>query len=161
MARCAIARLYDVDANQVKLTILPKEKDPNYVPGTIDFVIKKGKSLDLDQLSESIAATRLSGGTNMRMDYLEITAKGEVIARDKELVLKVAGTGQEFVLASDASAKDAHDRLRKVLTDGAKVTTVTGRVQGWKGRFPDVLAAWSKSAGQKRTLDVTGFETAK
>jgi len=162
MARDAIARLYDVDAKSVKLTPLAKDlpKD-GYPPGKIAFGAKKGQSIDLDKMHESIAATRLSGGTNMGMEYLEITAKGEVIARDKDLVLKVAGSGQEFVLADDPSAKGALERLRQAVGAG-KSATVTGRVQGWSGRFPDVLSAWNKaSAGQKRTLAVTEFEISK
>jgi hypothetical protein len=166
MARDAIARLYDVDAAQVKLTILPDGTKTDYVPGTIQFVAKKGNSVHLDKMSESIAATRLSGGpnlqgTSMKMDYLEITARGEVVARDKDLVLKVSGSGEEFLLADDASAKEAIERLRKAVANGAKVTTVTGRVQGWSGVFPQVLAAWAKTAGQKRTLGVTDFEISK
>ena len=158
MARDAIARQYDVDANSVKLTPpaseLPKD---GYPPGTIWFTAKKGKSIDLDKMNESIAATRLSGGTNMGMEYLEITARGEVVSRDKDLVLKVSGTGQEFVLADSPDAKDALKRLRQAV-ESKKVTTVTGRVQGWSGRFPNVLQAWAKSAGQPRVLAVTDFE---
>lgn len=162
MARDAIARLYDVDAVLCKLTPLAKDlPEKGYPPGKIHFVAKKGQSIDLDKMHESITATRLSGGTNMGMDYLEITARGEVAARDKDLVLKVSGTGQEFVLADDPSAKDALQRLRQAL-GGGKQATVTGRVQGWSGRFPDVLQAWGKSAAsQKRTLAVTDFEFSK
>src|SRR5947209_5577912 len=104
MARDAIARLYDVDDRLMKLTPLPRDKRPNvgnYLPGLIEFEAKKGKSIDLDQMHESISATRLSGGTNMRMDYLEFTIRGEVIERNMELVLKVSGTEQEFALADD------------------------------------------------------------
>ncbi|OAI54445.1 hypothetical protein AYO44_14985 [Planctomycetaceae bacterium SCGC AG-212-F19] len=163
MARDAIARLYDVDAKSVMLTPLAKDlpKD-GYPPGQIVFDAKKGNSINLDKMAESIAATRLSGGTNMGMDYLEITARGEVSARDKDLVLKVSDTGQEFVLADDPSAKDAVQRLRQALGGSPKEATVTGRVRGWNGRFPDVLRAWSKpAADQKRTLALTSFEIKK
>src|SRR5262245_17622370 len=126
-----------------------------YAPGTITFQAKKGKSLDLEKLRESIAATRLSGGTNMKMDWLEITARGEV-AGDKELSLKVSGSGQEFVLGEEASAKDVLPRLREALKGGAKISSVTGRVEGWNGLFPKVL---KDVAGRKRTvLQVTSFE---
>src|SRR5437016_1839276 len=110
MARDAIARLYDVDAVSCKLTPLAKDlPEKGYPPGKIAFVAKKGMSIDLDKMNESIHATRLGPptGTQMSMDYLEITARGEVIARAKDLVLKVSGTDQEFVLADDPSAKDA------------------------------------------------------
>src|SRR5262249_1091074 len=109
-----------------------------------------------------ITATRLSGGTSMSMDYLEITAKGEVIDRNKELVLKVSGTEQELVLSEEASAKGALQRLRDAMAKGDTVSTVTGRVPGWKGRFPDVLAAWAKAPeAQRRRLEITDFEVEK
>jgi hypothetical protein len=161
MACDAIARQYDVDADSTKLT-RPKDQKSRYQLGTIDFVAKKGKSIDLDKIHESITATRLSGGTGMRMDYLEITAKGEVIERDKELVLKVSGTGQELVLSEEPTAKDGLQRLREAVARGDKVSTVTGRVPGWNGGFPVVLAAWAKAPdSQKRKLAVVDFEVEK
>jgi hypothetical protein len=161
MARDAIARQYDVDKNSVTLFCEPVKGD--YRPGTITFQARKGKSIDLEKMRESIAATRLSGGTNMRVVQLEITAKGEVAAGDKELVLKVSGTGQELVLGEDPGAKEELQRLRQALAKGAKITTVTGHVQGWNGRFPDVLKALAPDAptGRKPTvLLVTDLEVA-
>jgi hypothetical protein len=161
MACDAIARQYDVDADSIKLT-RPKDQKGDYQIGTIEFAAKKGKSLDVDKIDESIAATRLSGGTNMRMDYLEITAKGKVIERDKELVLKVSGTGQEFSLGEEPTAKGGLERLREALARGEKVSSVRGRVQGWTGRFPVVLKAWAKAPDtQMRTLTVVDFEIEK
>ena len=161
MACDAIARQYDVDAGSIKL-IRPEGQKGGYQLGTIEFAAKKGKSIDLDKIHESITATRLSGGTNMRMDYLEITAKGEVIERDKELVLKVSGTGQELVLTEEPTAKGGLQRLREAVARGDKVSTVTGRVPGWNGRFPEVLAAWAKAPDtQKRKLAVVDFEVDK
>jgi hypothetical protein len=160
MARDAIARQYDVDADSIILQ--PLEPKVSYQRGTIEFTPKKGRSIDLDKICESITATRLSGGTNMRMDYLEITAKGEVIERDKELVLKVSGTGQDFVLSEEPTAKGSLQRLREAVARGDKVSTVTGRVPGWNGRFPAVLAAWSKAPDtQKRKLAVVDFKVEK
>ena len=161
MACDAIARQYDVDADSTKL-IRPTNQKGGYQLGTIAFAAKKGKSIDLDKIHESITATRLSGGTDMRMDYLEITAKGEVIERDKELVLKVSGTGQELVLSEEPTAKGGLQRLREAVARGDKVSTVTGRVPGWNGRFPDVLAAWAKAPdAQKRKLAVMDFKVEK
>ena len=158
MACDAIARQYDVDADSIKL-IRPKDQKGGYQLGTIEFAPKKGKSIDLDKIDESIAATRLSGGTDMRMDYLEITAKGEVTERDKDLVVKVSGTGQDLVLTEEPSAKGGLQRLREAVARGDKVSTVTGRVPGWTGRFPEVLAAWAKAPeAQKRKLAVVDFE---
>jgi hypothetical protein len=161
MACDAIARQFDVDADSTKL-LRPKDETGRYQLGTIEFAAKKGKSIDLDKIHESITATRLSGGTNMRMDYLEITARGQVIEKDKELVLKVPGTGPELVLIEEPSAKGGLQRLREAVARGDKVSTVTGRVPGWSGRFPDVLAAWAKAPeAQKRRVAVTDFVVEK
>jgi hypothetical protein len=161
MARDAIARQYDVDADSTKLTSFEGQTG-SYQLGTIEFFAKKGKSIDLDKLDESIAATRLSGRTNMSIDYLEIKAKGEVVERGKELVLKVSGTGQELVLSEEPTAKGGLERLREAVARGDKVSTVTGRVPGWTGRFPDVLPAWAKAPdSQKRKLAVLDFEVEK
>jgi hypothetical protein len=162
MARDAIARLYDVEKNRVTLNPSPEDKG-RYQHGLIHFVAKEGKSIDLNQIHESITATRLSGGTNMSVDYLEITARGAVTAGDKQLLLKVSGTGQEFVLGEDASAKGALQRLRQALSRGEKVTTITGRVQGWNGRFPVVLKAMGNAQGSngRMHLAVTAFAVGK
>jgi hypothetical protein len=161
MARDAIARQYDVDADSITILQPPGQKG-DYQLGTITFSPKKGKSIDLDKICESITATRLSGGTSMRVDYLEITARGQVFERDKELVLKVSGTGQELVLSEEPTAKDGLQRLRAAVARGDKVSTVTGRVPGWSGRFPDVLRAWAKAPDtQKRRLAVVDFEIEK
>src|SRR6516164_3689319 len=160
MARDAIARQYDVDADS--MILVPIGLKRSYQLGTIEFFAKKGKSIDLDKLDESIAATRLSGNTNMSIDYLEITAKGKVIERDKELVLKVSGTGQEFVLSEEPTATDGLQRLREAVARGNKVSTVTGRVPGWSGRFPVVLRAWANAPDtQKWKLAVVDFEVEK
>jgi hypothetical protein len=161
MARDAIARQYDVDKNSVMLTCEPGKE--SYRPGTITFRAKEGKSINLDQIVESITATRLSGNTNMGMEYLEITAEGVVEASAKEAVLKVSGTGQQFVLREAPSAKGALQRLRDAVARGEKVTSVTGRVDGWKGRFPVALSTLAKTpASQGRTvLFVTEFDVAK
>ena len=154
MAADAIARQYDVDKNSVNLFCEPGKG--SYRPGTIAFVAKKGASIDLDKIRESITATRLSGGTNMSVDYLEITATGEIHMGAKEIVLKMPG--QVFVLEKGPK----FDKLREAVARGDKVTSVTGQVQGWNGRFPVMLQALAKTSGQNRVpLQVTGFETAK
>jgi hypothetical protein len=176
VARDAIARQYDVDKNSVKLDMEAVGGD--YRPGTITFFAKNGKSINLDQIRESIKATRLYGKTNMQVTYLEVTATGELAMGGQEPWLKVKGTGQEFTLAEDPNAtpgggKTAFQRLREALGRGEKIRSVTGRVEGWKGRFPDVLRALeaqsvtdsAKSArptpGQRSRLLVTDFEIAK
>jgi hypothetical protein len=161
MARDAIARQYDVDADSI-LILVPPGETGSYQLGTIVFGPKKGRSIDLDKMCESIAATRLSGGTNMSVDSLEITATGQVVERDKELVLKVSGTGQELLLGEEPTAKDGLQRLREAVARGDKVSAVTGRVPGWNGRFPKVLAAWEKAPdAQKRKLTVVDFKVEK
>src|ERR1700736_4528452 len=95
----------------------------DYRPGVITFVAKKGKSIDLDQIRESIKATRLYGNTQMQVTYLEVTAVGEVAMARQEIVLKVKGTGQEFTLAEDPNAgpkggKNALQQLREALGRG-------------------------------------------
>ena len=85
MARDAISRQYDVDKNSVQLVM--EDAAGNYKPGTITFRAKDGKSINLDQIRESIKATRLSGGTSMRVTHLEVTALGDVIMAQREPVI--------------------------------------------------------------------------
>jgi hypothetical protein len=76
--------------------------------------------------------------------------------------LKVSGTGQELVLGEEPDAKGGLQRLREAVARGDKVSTVTGRVPGWTGSFPRVLAAWAKASdAQKRKLAVVDFEVEK
>jgi hypothetical protein len=158
MARDAITRQYDVEKNQVTLTCA--EGKESYRPGVITFHAKKGKSIDLTKIRESLTATRLSGGTGMSVQYLEITAFGTVEASAQDLLLTVSGTGQQFTLAEAPTAKGMAQKLRDALERGEKVTGVTGRVQGWSGRFPDVLRQLAK-APAVQTLLVIDFEVAK
>ena len=158
MARDAISRQYDVQKNSILLTC---EGDKgSYRPGLITFEPKKGRSLDLTKIRESIAVTRLSGGTAMSVDYFEITVLGAVEFRDKEPKLTVSGTGQQFTLTESPAAKGKLQKLRDALSRGDKVISVTGRVQGWTGRFPDVLKAQA-NAPAIQTLLLVDFELAK
>ena len=159
MARDAIARQYDVDKNSVMINSEPVPG--SYRPGTISFQARKGRSIDLEKLRESIAATRLSGGTKMSVDWLEITARGEVVADGPGLRLKSSGTHQEFVLGENPDAKDVFQRLRAAQERGAKITSVTGRVPGWTGTFPAVLKALAESGPKPTVLLVSDFEAQK
>jgi hypothetical protein len=160
MARDAIARQYDVDKNRVTLTCEIDKGD--YRPGVITFFPKQGKSLDLHKIEESIRATRLSGGTSMSMDFLEITATGKVVSADKTTLLQVAGAGQQFILkdpVNKGNGPSSLERLREAMAAGAKVVSVTGRVEGWTGKFPDVLRGLAKRpADAPVVLFVTDFE---
>ncbi len=131
-----------------------------YRPGLISFQPKKGRSLDLNKIRESIAASRLSGGTAMSVDYFEITALGAVEIRDKEPLLTVSGTEQQFKLIESPNAKGQVQKLRDALGRGDKVTSVTGRVQGWSGQFPAVLRALANPPATQ-TLLLIDFEIAK
>jgi hypothetical protein len=140
-----------------------------YRNGTVWFAVKKGKSFDLKALHASLNKTRLAGGTRSGVNYLEVTAAGELVAGKKETVLKVKGTAQQFVLADDPKAKPKADqktpyqRLQEALKNGKKIESVTGRVQSWSGVWPKVLRDLSKEFDdeKKPVLVVTDFETAK
>lgn len=172
--RDTIARQFDVDKNTVDLKAAEGAKG-SYQPGTIIFCAEKGKSVDLEKLHESLKATRLGKGTSSQVTYLEITATGEVTVSDKGTLLKVSGTGQQFLLADAPDAKveegkkTPFQRLQEAVNRGAKVTSVTGRVQGWTGRWPKVLSELpgetikdsDKRTTKRMTLLVTDFQTIK
>ena len=158
MVREAATRLYDVDRNSVvnkRLTETGK-----YDTGTVTIRPKPGKLIDLDQLHESIWATRLSGGTHSGLVSLEVTAAGDTVAGEKEPILKVTGSDAHFVLGKhpDDKHQAAFDELRSALERGDKVVSVSGRVDGWAGHWPDVLR---KLPPKPRRILVTEFETAK
>jgi hypothetical protein len=153
VARDAAARQYDVDADAVKLDI---DK------GEISFRAKKGRLVDLDKLHESIWATRLSGGTGMALNWIDVTAVGEVVVQEDRIILKVTGSTANFVLQADPKAKPgdktAFARLRDDLDRGKKLASVTGRVEGWQGHFPPFLKTLPK---KPRVLLVKDFEFVK
>jgi hypothetical protein len=68
----------------------------------------------------------------------------------------------ELVLSEEPTAKGGVQRLREAVARGDKVSTVTGRVPGWNGGFPVVLAAWAKAPdSEKRKLAVVDFKVEK
>lgn len=141
MARDAAARLYDVEKNLVKLDI-PR--------GLITVQPKRGRSLDLDRLRESLQATRLSGRTGMEVIHLEITVRGRLRSSNGDVFLDVPGTSERFKLdeappaKGGAAPKPVLPRLREAATGKEPVAAITGRVAGWTGLFPDVLRALGK-----------------
>jgi hypothetical protein len=165
MARDAISRQYDVDKNRVTLTC--EGEKGSYRPGIITFYPKPGKTIDLRKMEESIRATRLSGGTSMKMDSLEVTATGTLEKSTDGLLFKVSGSSQTFLLKEpgpkdDAGATKAWHRLQETVGAGTRVTNVTGRVQGWSGIFPVVLRGLAKIPdGAPSGLVVSEFETSK
>jgi hypothetical protein len=161
MAADAIARQYDVDKN--RLTLVCETESGSYRPGIITFFPKPGKSLDLRKMEESLRATRLSGGTSMGMSHLDITVVGEATLKDDTVRLHGAGMPQQFLLrAAQDDKSQALERVRQAVAAGAKTVTVTGRVDGWSGRFPLVLGALAKRPPQEPVvLFVTDFEASK
>jgi hypothetical protein len=153
VARDATARQYDVDADFTKL---------DKKAGTIAFQAKKGRLVDLDKLHESIWATRLGDGTGMTLNWLDVTATGEVVS-GAEPKLKVTGSDQVFSLGAETEGsskeqKEAFQRLIAALERGEKVVSVTGRVEGWKGN----LTQFSKLLPPKpRRILVKEFQTVK
>jgi hypothetical protein len=175
--RDTITRQSDVDASSVKYDI--ESGTGKYRNGTITFAAKKGKSIDLEKIHESLKGTRLSGKTRSAVNYLEITADGSVVQMGAGILLKVSGTPQQFRLADDPKAKSQEgtktplQRLRATVEKGEKVVSVTGRVAGWNGPWPMVLrnvpgkpakeeTGAGKAAGQAMPLLlVTDFKTMK
>jgi hypothetical protein len=165
MVRDTIKRQFDVDDKSVKYEVEPGTA--RYRNATVTFAAKTGKSVDLRKLSESLKATRLGKGTRSGVNYFEITAEGEVVVEGKETLLKVSGAEEQLSLGDDPKAKpkegkSAYQRLKEALAEGEKITSVTGRVQGWSGVWPEVLRELSAAPAKKRTvLTVTDFETVK
>ena len=133
-----------------------------YRPGVITFYAKKGRSLDIEKIRESINATRLSGGTGMSVVSFEITALGEITLGDTDATIRIGGIDRVFTLGEDASAKGSFQKLRDAVKRGDKIVSVTGRVPGWSGVFPKVLQGLAKMPEPDRNrLLVTSFEIAK
>jgi hypothetical protein len=153
VARDATARQYDVDADRVQLDIRK---------GLITFQAKKGRLVDLDKLHESIWATRLSGGTGMALNWIDVTAVGRVAVEDGRTVLKVKGSDESFVLKEAPGAAPGAEtpfrQLCQALDRGEKVVSVTGRLDGWTGHFPPFLKA---VPARPRGILVKEFQTAK
>jgi len=155
--REAAARLYDVDQSSVVLKKLNQAE--KYDIGTVAFRAKQGKLIDLDKLHESIWATRLSGGTSSGLVSLEVTVIGEVVVNDKATTLKVTGSDAYFILGKHPEEQQAtFDELRSALARGEKVISVSGRIDGWAGRWPSVLGHLPP---KPRRILVTNFETDK
>lgn len=143
MARGAIARLYDVDDDAVGFNRFNIKK--KYDHAAVTFRAKKGKLVDLRKMRESLWATRLSGGTSSGVICLKVNAVGTVVLRDGETVLQIEGADRQFILVNDVAAKpdDAEpgvlESLRQAVAGGESKLSVTGYMDGWVGRWPNVL----------------------
>jgi hypothetical protein len=146
-----------VDKNRVQL---------NPQAGTIVFRPKQGRSLSVGRIFDSFVASSLYGPNGIEtVRYLEITARGEVVGGATASLFQVGGTGQQFELTDDPDSQPPMDepnacqRLRAALTQGARVTSVTGRVHHWTiprtAKDPDQL-----SGKKPLLLIVTDFQTA-
>ncbi|MBC8289597.1 MAG: hypothetical protein H8E37_04695 [Planctomycetes bacterium] len=158
MARDAISRLYDVQASSVVYT-KPKARG-KYDHGTVTFQARKGKLIDLDKLHESVWATRLSGGTSSGLVRLDVRVIGKVVADGKKLVLEIRGSKKTFVLSASDLRPESKGRLafQKVrdAVDSGETVNLTGQIQGWRGKWPQML---SKRPASPRTILVTAFAT--
>ena len=150
-----------MEKDSVKLSC--ETDEGKYRPGKITFQAKEGKSINLGKIQEAIADTRLSGNTDMRVDYLKITVRGNLILRNKEPVLLVSGAKQEFELAADD--RKLEKRLLELAGPTGVAVTVEGRVDGWNGRFPVVLRTFAKRYGtdgkKPILLVITSLETSE
>jgi hypothetical protein len=148
----ATARLYDVDEDSVVFKKL--QKTEKYDQGTITFRARKGKLIDLDKLHESVWATRLSGGTRSGLVNLEVTAIGDLVTEEGNIVLKVSGCDEKFVLGKHSDEKYAA-AFAKLQAGGIEAVKVTGVIDDYVGRWPTVL---QKQPTNPRRILVTGFE---
>lgn len=141
--RDAVARQSDVEKDSVELTC--ETNGGKYRPGQVTFKAKPGRSINLGKIQEAIAATRLSGHTNMRVNRLEIVVRGDLVLRNHEAFLLVSGVEQELRLEADDRILE--QRLREGAARSAEAVTVVGRVDGWSGRFPVILRTLKRRYG--------------
>ncbi len=155
MACDATARLYDVDEDSVVFEKL--QKTVKYDQGTITFAAREGKLIDLDQLHESIWATRLSGGTRSGLVSLEVDVIGEVVTAEDKTILKVSGSDKVFVLGKHSDEQHAA-AFAKLPASAGKTVKLTGIIDNYKGQWPGVL---KKQPTNPRRILVTGVEVAE
>ena len=130
---------------------------------TLTFRPKPGKSLDPSTIHAALKPTRLGKSAGSVLSYFRLTAVGPITG-EKELRLRVRGTNLEFVLAETPEAKPDKggrtllERLRGELAKGDGDMEVTGYLDGWKGRFPEVL---KNEVPKIPVLQVIDFRTHK
>lgn len=139
MAREAIARLYDVDKSSIVYT--KPDVRGRYDHGTIAFRAKDERQIGLDKIHESVWATRLSRGTRSALVALTVTVVGDVSTEDGQTTLRVPGAKGVFVLEKSAQEEKAaqFDQLQAALARGEQIVSVTGRLDGWVGKWPTFL----------------------
>ena len=157
MARDAIARLDDVNMNSVLR---------DYEKKVVRFEANTGRSIDLKKLHGALKDTRLAGKTGSVIHYLELTVVGKAERSGADVLWLVSGSKQEFKLGAEEMLKPEPTKtladLQGALQRGQTVVSVTGRVRGWSGRYPDVLAKYPPGempADSRPVLIVTDFQT--
>jgi hypothetical protein len=150
----ATARLYDVDEDSVIFSKL--DRTEKYDQGIVTFRARSGKLIDLGKLHESIWATRLSGGTRSGLVSLEVNAIGQAINTQDATILRVNGSDAKFVLVKHSSGEyaTAFEELLEAAA-GEKPVAVTGVIDNYRGRWPQVLRA---KPDKTRRILVTGFQ---
>jgi hypothetical protein len=144
----------NVDKGSIKID---KEKS------TLTFRPTPGKSLDPSAIHAALKPTRLGKNAGSVLSYFQLTAVG-TITGEKELRLKVRETDLTFVLADIPEAKPDRggrtllQHLRSELARSPGAVQVTGYLDGWKGRFPEVL---TKEASRVPVLQVIDFQIRK
>lgn len=158
MVREAAARLYDVDHQSV--VVKKRNQSKQYDVGTVTFRPKPGRLIDLDELHESVWATRLSRGTHSGLVSLDVAAAGTAAIESSKVTYRVPGATAYFELDRHPESEFAavFDRLRSAIDGGERIVKVTGRIEGWSGRWPNVL---KQLPGKPRRILVTDFEIAR
>ena len=133
----ATARLYDVDEDSVVFRKL--DKTEKYDQGSITFHARGGHLIDLDQLHESLWATRLSGGTRSGLISLEVTAVGRLTVGPNQTELEVSDSDTRFILQPDTDAEHAGVWAELRERAANRQVKLTGRIDGYSGYWPDVL----------------------
>ena len=130
---------------------------------TLTFRPKPGKSLDPSAIHAALKPTRLGKNAGSVLSYFRLTAVGPITG-EQELRLRVRGTNLEFVLVDipearpDKGGRTLLQHLRRELAKGDGDMEVTGYLDGWKGRFPEVL---KNEVPRIPVLQVIDFRTHK
>ena len=115
---------------------------------------------ELEALAGRLAAQEpaTNGGWTVSLRPLFEVVVGE--GQDKPQVrLNVAGSPEHFLLAKspDEGGEAVFEALRTAVEGGEKALRVTGRLDGWSGRWPNFL---QKLPPKPRRILVTSFEKA-
>jgi hypothetical protein len=152
----AAARLYDVDEDTVVFKKLNQTE--KYDQGVVTFRARKGRLVDLDKFHESIWASRLAHGTRSGLVSFDVVTIGEAIKTQDGMILRVSGSDAEFELAENSGDERAaaFAKLQESAAGTSQLVKVTGRIDGYVGRWPSLFR---KKLKTPRCILVTDFET--